>query len=220
MIQSPLLYRAACAGAFGRRMSFDGGSISDALFVYLSGIPCAESIAALEGRFHNRPLVCLSAAWEQYERAHHPDAKVFERTMMRPAGRFRLEGEEAVPDGFAVSLFDEDAFRRHPFSHGSNYASFDAFRQCGSGAVVRCEGKIVSAASSFISFAGEVELDVSTEPEYRGRGLACACVSRMLRDCAERGIVVHWDAQNAASRCLAEKFGFEMEAPYSVYWIL
>ena len=39
----------------------------------------------------------------------------------------------------------------------------------------------------------------------------------MLEDCSERGITVHWDAQNEISRHLAETFGFERETEYSVY---
>jgi hypothetical protein len=41
----------------------------------------------------------------------------------------------------------------------------------------------------------------------------------MLEDCMKRGILVHWDAQNDVSRHLAEKFGFETETEYSVYWL-
>ena len=79
--------------------------------------------------------------------------------------------------------------------------------------------EIVAAASSFLSLEGEIELDVSTKEAHREKGLAKACIARMLRDCMERGITVHWDAQNEVSRHLAEKFGFEAETKYSVYWV-
>lgn len=69
------------------------------------------------------------------------------------------------------------------------------------------------------SLNGAIELDVSTKESHRGKKLATACVARMLQDCMERGITVHWDAQNGASRHLAEKFGFEIETEYSVYWL-
>ncbi len=62
-------------------------------------------------------------------------------------------------------------------------------------------------------------LDVSTKETHRGKKLASACIARMKRDCMERGITVHWDAQNEVSRHLAEKFGFEAETKYSVYWV-
>ena len=83
----------------------------------------------------------------------------------------------------------------------------------------RRDGEIVASASSFLSLDGEVELDVSTAEEYRGMGLATACAVAMLRDCAARGITVHWDAQNAASRRLAEKLGFAVDRVYPVYWV-
>ena len=77
----------------------------------------------------------------------------------------------------------------------------------------------MAAASSFLSLKGEIEMDISTKETYRGKKLATACVARMLQDCLERGITVHWDAQNDASRHLAGKFGFENEKEYSVYWL-
>ena len=89
----------------------------------------------------------------------------------------------------------------------------------GSGAVVYYGVDIAAAASSFLSLNGAIELDVSTKESHRGKKLATACVARMLQDCMERGITVHWDAQNGASRHLAEKFGFEIETEYSVYWL-
>ena len=77
----------------------------------------------------------------------------------------------------------------------------------------------MSSASSFLSLDREIELDVSTKESHRGKKLATACVARMLKDCMERGITVHWDAQNDVSRHLAEKFGFEIETGYPVYWL-
>ena len=130
-----------------------------------------------------------------------------------------IDGGVGIPDGFRAALFDEKAFDLHPFSHGENYPSYAAFQEHGAGAVVWYNGKIVASASSFLSLNNEVELDVSTEEAYRGKGLASQCISLMLQDCARRGITVHWDAQNEISRHLAEKFGFEMELCYSVYFL-
>ena len=80
------------------------------------------------------------------------------------------------------------------------------------------DGEVTASASSFLSLDGEAELDVSTREEHRGKGLARACTARMLQDCMERGITVHWDAQNEISRHMAERFGFEQETVYTVYW--
>ena len=215
----PLLYRAALQGAFGRREKFSRSSITDALFVYLDGEPEEESIGVMDSRFRNRPLVCLTKAWEEQIRSRYPDAAVYRRTMMKPACRFTIPENTELPEGYRLAGMDEAAFAQHPFSHGENYPSWAAFQAEGSGAVVYHGGEIVSAASSFLSLDGEIELDVFTKESHRGKKLAAACISRMLQDCMERGITVHWDAQNDVSRHLAERFGFEAETEYSVCWL-
>ena len=218
-MNTPLLYRAALRGAFGRREQFSRSSITDALFVYLDGEPEEDSIGVVDSRFRNRPLVCLTKAWEELIRSRYPDAAVYRRTMMKPACRFTIPESTELPEGYRLAVMDEAAFEQHPFSHGENYPSWAAFQAEGSGAVVYHGGEIVSAASSFLSLDGEIELDVFTKESHRGKKLAAACISRMLQDCMERGITVHWDAQNDISRHLAEKFGFEAETEYSVCWL-
>lgn len=218
-MNAPLLYRAALRGVFGERTEFNRGSITDALFVYLDGEPEPASLARVDSRFRDRPLVCLTDAWDARIRAQYPDAAVFRRTLMKPARRFLLPESIELPEGYRLAGMDEAAFERHPFSHGKNYAGWADFQAEGSGAVVYHGGGIAAAASSFLSLNGEVEMDVSTQEAHRGKKLASACVARMLRDCMARGIAVHWDAQNDVSRHLAEKFGFEIETEYPVYWV-
>ena len=220
IMNPPLLYRAALRGVFGKRTEFVRGSITDALFVYLDGIPEPESMARVSAQFRNRPLVCLTNAWEEQIRAQYPGTAIYRRTMMKPASRFTIPENIDIPEGCRLAGMDEAAFELHPFSQAKNYPSWAAFQAEGAGAVVCHGGEIAAAASSFLSLNGEIELDVSTKESHRGKKLASACVARMLRDCMERGFLVHWDAQNDISRHLAEKFGFETETEYSVYWVL
>ena len=215
----PLLYKAAQAAVYGQRYEFGQGSISDAMFVYLDGDPSPESICALDQNYRLRPLVCLTDAWEQHINTTYPNAYVCSRHMMKPSRSFLLDGAIDLPNGYEVALFDETAFELHPFSHGENYGSFAAFREKGAGAVVWHNDKIVASASSLLTVDNEVELDVSTDEAHRKKGLATACVFRMLQDCARRGITVHWDAQNETSLRVAEKFGFELECVYSVFFL-
>ena len=218
-MNTPLLYCAALQGVFGKRTEFSRGSITDALFVYLDGEPETESIARVDSYFRNRPLVCLTGDWEEQIRVQYPDAAIYRRTMMKPACRFVIPESIEIPEDYRLTGMDEAAFEQHPFAHGENYSCFAAFQVEGSGAVIYHDGEIVAAASSFLSLNGEVEMDISTKETYRKKNLATACIARMLRDCKERGITVHWDAQNDVSLHLAEKFGFEMETEYSVYWL-
>ena len=218
-IPVPLLYRAARQGVFGRRREFPRGSISDALFVYLDGAPDPDSEAVLRAEYTARPWVCMTASWEDYIRACFPRAATYRRFMMKPADRFLLPESIPLPDVYRIGRMDEAAFCRHPFSHGVNYASWEAFFAEGAGEVAYFEGEIVASASSFLSLDGEVEMDLFTREAHRGKGLAGACAAGMLRDCMDRGITVHWDAQNETSRHLAVKFGFRTEAAYMVYYL-
>lgn len=218
MNPSFLLHRAAQCGLFGKCHTFDGSTITDALFVYLDGRPNAESIAAVDRDYRHRPLVCLTSAWKDHIRKTYPHARVFTRTLMTPASHFILN-EIPLPEGYVLTPFDQQAFDLHPFGHGENYADFADFQAKGAGAVVWHGGEIVAAASSFLTLDQEIELDVSTLDVHHGKGLASACISLMLWECTQKGITVHWDAQNDISRHLAEKFGFTAECTYSVYWL-
>lgn len=167
-MNTPLLYRAALQGVFGKREQYRQGGIADALFVYLDGEPEPASMARVDSHFRGRPLVCLTDAWEARIKTQYPDAKVNRRTAMKPARRFTFPENTAIPEGYRLAGMDEAAFERHPFSHGKNYASWAAFQAEGSGAVIYYGGGIVAAASSFLSLNGEVELDVSTKEAHRG----------------------------------------------------
>ena len=215
----PLLYRAALRGVYGTRTAFARGSISDALFVYLDGEPEPESVAAVSARYRVRPLVCLTGAWKAQIETQYPGAAVYRRFMMKPTSRFTFPGLPELPEGCRVAMMDEAAFEKHPFSHGKNYPSWAAFRAEGSGAVAYRGEEIAAAASSFLSLDGEVELDLFTAENHRRKHLAAACVAYMLQDCMKRGLTVHWDAQNEISLRLAQKFGFEIETGYPVYWL-
>ena len=218
-ISVPLLYRAALLNIFGIREEYSRSSITDALFVYLDGDPEPESIARVDSCFRGRPLVCMTKDWEEQIKARHPDATIYRRTIMRPACRFITPENTEIPEGYRLAGMDEAAFEQHPFSHGKNYSCWISFQAEGSGTVIYHGGEIVAAASSFLSLNGEIEMDISTKEAHRRKNLATACAARTLQDCMERGITVHWDAQNDISRHLAEKFGFEIEKEYSVYWL-
>ncbi len=215
----PLLYRAARQGIYGKCYRFERGGITDALFVFLEGEPDPAAETALETRFLSRPWVCMSASWEEYIRTGYPKAQIYRRWMMKPASLFRIPEDPPLPEGYRIAAMDEAAFRQHPFSHGKNYSSYETFRAEGAGAVAYAGGEIVASASSYLSLEGEAEMDIFTLEAHRGKGLASACAARMLQDCREKGIIVHWDAQNEISRHLAEKFGFETETEYAVYWL-
>lgn len=213
----PLILRACEGGIFGKTEEFPGGTVAYAMFLFLSGHPNEDYFFENISRLQDRPLVCMNEKWEEFLSEQYPNAYKLTRWQMIPRCEFDLSKVRPLPDGYEISPFKSVEFAVHPFSHGANYRDAAEFEATGSGAVARCGAEIVSSASSFLSYQGEVELDVSTNPDHRRKHLAENCVAQMLRDCAARGITVHWDAQNTQSRNMALKFGFEIEQEYTVY---
>ena len=95
-MKKPFLYLAAQQGTFGQRTEFSRSSITDALFVYLDGEPEDESVARVDAHFRNRPLVCLTKAWEEQIRAQYPDAAIYPRTVMKPVCRRQKTGNNFI----------------------------------------------------------------------------------------------------------------------------
>lgn len=213
-----LIFRAAQAGIYGKTFLFSQGSITDALFVFLDGRPEEESQATLERHFTARPWLCLTEAWERYIKSHFQNLQIFARYLMKPRNSFEFPLLQLLPKEYQLELMDEVAFYQHPFGQCENYSSYSQFALEGAGAIVWKNKEIVASASSFLSMKGEIELDVSTKEEHRGLGLATACISKTLEQCMNKGFSVHWDAQNETSKHLAQKFGFEVEEEYNVYY--
>ena len=123
-MNKPLLYQAAMQNIYGKQEQFTRGSITDALFVYLDGEPEPESIARVESHFRNRPLVCMTGAWEEQIKAQYPDAAVYWRTMMNPACRFTIPEKTELPKGYFLTGMDKVSFINYILSETSKISSF------------------------------------------------------------------------------------------------
>ncbi len=219
-MNKPLLLAACEAGAFGRTLDYANGRVYEAGFIYLDGEADMSVFDEHVGAWRQRMFIFLSDSWKNAVLRKHAELRTVTRYIMKRT-RFDKQALDAicasVPTGYTVSDFDLEAFALRPFRHGANYETFASFKQYGAGSVARHSGNIVSSASSFITFDGAVEVDVSTNADYRRKGLAAACCAKMLIECDEKGLSAHWDAQNTASRALAEKLGYETERAYAAY---
>lgn len=213
----PLLLRSCEAGFFGKNHIYKNGSIAEALFTYLSGEPDEELFNQLCAPKCGRHLVCISQSWQNFIQKNFLDAETYVRYQMKSADHFIFPDLRKLSSEFEIQKFGKKEFEAKPFSHGTNYKNAEDFAENGAGAVIWHDGKIVSSASSFITFNNEIELDFSTLEGYRRKGLVTHCISKMLRDCEERALKVHWDAQTEVSRDIAFKFGFTLNQSYKVY---
>lgn len=214
---SPLLREACIAGIVGKRTIYAKGSIEDALFTFVTGEPDEAFFRENPELFYGKYLVPMSREWEDFLKTAPGLDTVMKRHMMKPRFGVSEKTLTPLPAGYRLASFDEEAFSRHPFDHGTRYRDYEAFAESGAGAVVWYGGEIVASASSFLTYENHVELDVSTAPDHRRKGLADHCVFQMLAECAEKGLTVHWDAQNQPSYRMALSHGFAFEEDYAVY---
>lgn len=218
LIKTPLILTACKEGAIGEVFSFPGGVIYNTVFTYLCGEPDEKFVLDHPELIYCSRLVCMSLKWEEYIK-QLPVKFILRREVMKPFCSESVKKLKPLPEGYSISPFTKEIFEKHPFDHGRNYKDFQEFEDNGAGAAVIFDGQPVSAASGFLTFDGHVELDVSTLPEHRKKGLADHCVYEMLRQCRMKNLTVHWDAQNPMSSAMAKGHGFIQESEYAVYWI-
>lgn len=101
----------------------------------------------------------------------------------------------------------------------SNFLSLNHYLKYGVGYVVMEDGEIISGASSYSYCEGAIDITIETKPEYKRKGLALACASKVILECIERGIYPQWDASNLLSVLLAQKLGYNVDKEYWVYFI-
>ena len=215
LYEEPLLLRANKARMFGSIEKYHGGIIHSALFTYLCG-KSDEQLFDTNKELFRGWLVCMSADWEEFIRKY-PLKNVMRRVMMDPRCGISEKTLPPLPDGYSVGGFTQEIFEMHPFGQAVNYQNYEDFLQHGAGVAVLFDGDVTAAASSFLTFGNDIELDLFTSPEHRRKGLADHCVSQLMRDCTERGLTVHWDAQNTASAEMALSHGFTIAQEYAVY---
>ena len=214
----PLILTACKEEKMGSVFSYPGGCIYKTVFTYLCGKPDEKFLSENPDLIYNSRLVCMSSEWEEYIRKL-PIKFILRRELMAPLYAAIDKKLRPLSDGYSLSAFTEEIFEAHPFDHGREYADYKDFLEKGTGAVVLFDGKVVSASSSFLTFENHVELDVFTDEEHRGKGLADHCVYEMIRQSHAKGLIVHWDAQNPMSSKMAIGHGFVPEAEYAVYWL-
>lgn len=218
-----ILLDACKAHKFGVIYPYDKGTIYEAGFIYLEGTPSKDEAVNIDKfceKWPYRMFVCLSPEWEKEMFSNSHFLSLTRYVMKRDRNSFKDKLQQYttnIPKGFDLKIFDKAAYDAKPFRHGSNYSTFEDFSKNGYGAVLWHNGKVISSSSSYITFNDKVELDISTLPEYRRMGFALACCAQMILLCDSADIEVHWDAQNLASKKLAQKLGFYLEYEYSAF---
>ena len=129
---------------------------------------------------------------------------------------------KSLGEAYSLDLFDKgiyDCVIHENWSKDlcSQFADYDDYSKRGIGVAVIYQGKPVSGASSYTVYNGGIEIEIDTKPEFRQRGLATACGAKLILECLHRGLYPSWDAHDLRSVSLAEKLGYHLNYPYTVY---
>ncbi|WP_026477096.1 GNAT family N-acetyltransferase [Alkaliphilus transvaalensis] len=100
------------------------------------------------------------------------------------------------------------------------WESKELFLKNGFGYILLDGNQIIGHAISASVEAVEAEIDIQTQKEYRGKGIAAYLTSHLIKVCLKHSIEPKWDCsvENTASNKLASKLGFQMikEYPFSI----
>lgn len=131
---------------------------------------------------------------------------------------------ERLPSEYSIRKIDEEIYNKVKTEEWSEdlcsqFPTYNDYEKYGLGFVVLHDSKIVCGASSYTVYDKGIEIEIDTKKEYRRKGLALACASRLILECLDRGLYPSWDAANRGSVFLAEKLGYHFDKEYTTYSI-
>lgn len=191
---------------------------ADEIMAFLHDKPHAVIVPSSDGWFYVLNAQCDNAL-KKVKRYHMaiPDSFDIQRLddILKDMKRLRLYGCELCPIG--EKEFVKCRTSDWAYSFVSNFSDYNEFKQHGFGYVIKHMGKIVSGTSTYCYYSKGVEVEVSTHPEFRMRGLAKVTAAKFIKECIDRQLVPNWDARNMASVKIAGRLGFELRDTYTAY---
>lgn len=194
-------------------------AFADEVMAFAKGKPHAVFVPSCEGWFDILNAACGNKLIKVSRYRMHIPESGFDRRRIEQILDSRdvlsIYGCELYPIGereYAKCLTSDWAY-----SFVSNFSDYNDFEKHGFGFVIKHLGRIISGTSTYCYYSKGVEVEVSTAPEYRMRGLAKLTAARFVEECIKRGLKPNWDARNMASVKIASRIGFELSEEYTAY---
>ncbi|MFX0122546.1 MAG: GNAT family N-acetyltransferase [Candidatus Hodarchaeota archaeon] len=135
----------------------------------------------------------------------------------------------SLPEGFQLKKVDvevaQQILNQNFSTHWVNVINYlggsEKFVEEGVGFCIQEGEKIASVVMGYkasIPITRSVEMDITTHPDYRGKGFATLVSAKLIEFLLKEGIEPHWDAANPVSVKLAQKLGFTDPEPYKCYY--
>lgn len=204
-------------------------------FCFLLGVNENEGnetyIKKLLEKFKRKILVPYSNYWNLFIEKHFPnnhekyiryaikrEQNVFDRDKLK--GFIDIDEHEFFIEKIDQSNYNKVLEDEFMADCCSNFSSLEDFLNNGIGYIIIHENEIISGASSYSYCNGAISITIGTKREYRKKGLALACASKVILECLDKNVYPKWDASNLESVTLAEKLGYHFDKEYIVYSIL
>lgn len=192
-------------------------------FCFLAGHPDET----LLNKVTSKIITPQNGAWEHIIEKHFGTrAKKTQRYAIQKCAKFDTELLQKYVSSleltYSLKVFDGDMYdiamsQEWSRDFCSNFRDKDDFLDRGIGVGAVHNGVLISGAASYSVYDGGIEIEIDTKPEHRNRGLATACGAALILECLDKGIYPSWDAQDLRSVHLAEKLGYNLDRPYTVY---
>lgn len=112
-----------------------------------------------------------------------------------------------------IELADRMVDEVSPYCLGV-FDSSEEFLRFGFGYVALIGGRVAAASTSAFASSKSVEIQITTAPEFRNRGLATSVSAAVILHSLDAGLVPHWSTSNPVSYRLAERLGYVNPEPY------
>ncbi|MCR5803864.1 MAG: GNAT family N-acetyltransferase [Clostridia bacterium] len=193
-------------------------------FALLAGEPSEELVLGKPDGFVI--MIPQNDAWSFLIEKSYPDAVKRTRYAIRKDTRFDREFLEkkaaGLPDGYELRDIDSEIYdmcMTDPVtaSFVCVFENKEKYLEDGRGMVIMKDGKIVSGASSYTRYKEGIEIEIDTNEDERGKGLATIVCAALILRCLDEGLYPSWDAHNMISVHLAQKLGYEFSHEYTAY---
>ena len=199
-------------------------------FCFLSGQPQLELVLHNPNKLKSQFIIMVPAneVWAKLiEEAYKSHAKKITRYAIKKEpdvfNPLKLKAAiESIESDYEIKLIDEAIYQQAMASDWSRdlcsqFESYEVYKEKGLGAAALYKGELVAGASSYTRYNEGIEIEIDTKTEFRRKGLAYACASKLILECMDRNLYPSWDAQNKWSVALAEKLGYHFDKEYTAY---
>ena len=122
-----------------------------------------------------------------------------------------------IPSDFCVHKYNSENIKN--FTVLNSWLSAEKFLQNGLGVYISKKTEVIAYCYSVYAGNNNVEIDIFTNEQYRGKGYATYLAKCFINECLQKGLTPNWSCwpEKKSSMKIAEKLGFTNKQELSVH---